>query len=164
MSFKQGRNDLCGCGSGKKYKKCCIHKDDNNSNRFASLVSKSKSILGTSKFSFVPNQIKISELMLDLLSEYRNESEDIESIKTLLGIGCIAWNLSFIEDHSRQLELKEMLNKFFGSSENKSKIIELINDIIEKKLRKYPDIKRSIVSYEVVEMGDEYDIQIASTP
>ena len=24
MSNKVGRNDLCPCGSGKKYKKCCI--------------------------------------------------------------------------------------------------------------------------------------------
>ena len=24
-SPKQGRNDLCPCGSGKKYKKCCLH-------------------------------------------------------------------------------------------------------------------------------------------
>ena len=24
MSHKTGRNDLCPCGSGKKYKKCCM--------------------------------------------------------------------------------------------------------------------------------------------
>jgi len=23
---KKSRNELCSCGSGKKYKKCCIHK------------------------------------------------------------------------------------------------------------------------------------------
>lgn len=27
-----GRNDLCPCGSGKKYKKCCIYKVENTSN------------------------------------------------------------------------------------------------------------------------------------
>jgi len=26
MSEKIGRNDLCSCGSGKKYKKCCLGK------------------------------------------------------------------------------------------------------------------------------------------
>ena len=25
-----GRNDLCYCGSGKKYKKCCINKNNND--------------------------------------------------------------------------------------------------------------------------------------
>ena len=27
-SMKTGRNDACPCGSGKKYKKCCLLKDD----------------------------------------------------------------------------------------------------------------------------------------
>lgn len=27
MSDKIGRNDKCPCGSGKKYKKCCMNKD-----------------------------------------------------------------------------------------------------------------------------------------
>ena len=31
MKQKIGRNDLCPCGSGKKYKKCCIKKEDNAS-------------------------------------------------------------------------------------------------------------------------------------
>ena len=26
--MKLGRNDLCHCGSGKKYKKCCLQKDE----------------------------------------------------------------------------------------------------------------------------------------
>lgn len=26
-SFKMGRNELCSCGSGKKYKKCCLLKE-----------------------------------------------------------------------------------------------------------------------------------------
>ncbi len=27
--MKMGRNDLCPCGSGKKYKKCCVNLEDN---------------------------------------------------------------------------------------------------------------------------------------
>ena len=30
MVQKPGRNDPCPCGSGKKYKKCCLHKDADN--------------------------------------------------------------------------------------------------------------------------------------
>ena len=29
MGKKIGRNDPCPCGSGKKYKKCCLGKEDN---------------------------------------------------------------------------------------------------------------------------------------
>ena len=28
MSDQPGRNDVCPCGSGKKYKKCCLEKDE----------------------------------------------------------------------------------------------------------------------------------------
>lgn len=28
--MKIGRNDLCPCGSGKKYKKCCLYKKHQN--------------------------------------------------------------------------------------------------------------------------------------
>ena len=28
MKTKIGRNDLCPCGSGKKYKRCCLDKDE----------------------------------------------------------------------------------------------------------------------------------------
>lgn len=28
-----GRNDVCHCGSGKKYKKCCIDKDENKNRK-----------------------------------------------------------------------------------------------------------------------------------
>lgn len=31
MSKKVGRNDICPCGSGKKYKKCCLNSENNNS-------------------------------------------------------------------------------------------------------------------------------------
>ena len=36
MSQKVGRNDPCPCGSGKKYKKCCI--EDNSSSVWSSDV------------------------------------------------------------------------------------------------------------------------------
>ena len=33
MKNKIGRNDLCPCGSGKKYKKCCISKTEMTQSR-----------------------------------------------------------------------------------------------------------------------------------
>ena len=32
MNKSVGRNDPCPCGSGKKYKKCCLNKDTRNTN------------------------------------------------------------------------------------------------------------------------------------
>lgn len=38
-----GRNDLCGCGSGRKYKHCCLHLDENRKVRFGA-ARKSQSL------------------------------------------------------------------------------------------------------------------------
>ena len=47
-----GRNDLCPCGSGKKYKKCCLVKDE------AKEIAKNRIINGTKKFEGVIQKIK----------------------------------------------------------------------------------------------------------
>ena len=47
-----GRNDLCPCGSVKKYKKCCLVKDE------AKEIAKNRIINGTKKFEGVIQKIK----------------------------------------------------------------------------------------------------------
>jgi hypothetical protein len=39
MAGKPGRNDPCPCGSGKKYKACCINKSQVRSNIFWKLLA-----------------------------------------------------------------------------------------------------------------------------
>ena len=40
MSNKNGRNELCSCGSGKKFKKCCGFKAQAQKQRKASIIGK----------------------------------------------------------------------------------------------------------------------------
>jgi hypothetical protein len=43
MTTKIGRNDPCHCGSGQKYKKCCLAKDDaSRSAELAALAAKAE--------------------------------------------------------------------------------------------------------------------------
>jgi len=37
--MKQGRNEMCNCGSGKKFKKCCIHNISNTTEKLVNDVS-----------------------------------------------------------------------------------------------------------------------------
>ena len=46
-----GRNDLCPCGSGKKYKKCCLVKDE------AIEIAKNRIINGTKKFESIIGKV-----------------------------------------------------------------------------------------------------------
>src|SRR5258708_19711611 len=44
---KVGRNDPCPCGSGKKYKRCCLEKDETAERTFAATASVPQRQIGT---------------------------------------------------------------------------------------------------------------------
>src|SRR5260370_38888842 len=44
---KVGRNDPCPCGSGKKYKRCCLEKDETAERKFAATASVPQRQIGT---------------------------------------------------------------------------------------------------------------------
>jgi hypothetical protein len=44
---KIGRNDPCPCGSGKKYKRCCLEKDETAERKFAAAASVPQRQIGT---------------------------------------------------------------------------------------------------------------------
>ncbi|WP_202927979.1 YecA family protein [Cyclobacterium roseum] len=48
--MKIGRNDPCHCGSGKKYKKCCLHKDEEKEIFEASMESDSEELFPVEDF------------------------------------------------------------------------------------------------------------------
>ncbi|MFO7826689.1 MAG: SEC-C metal-binding domain-containing protein [Cyclobacterium sp.] len=50
MAMKIGRNDPCHCGSGKKYKKCCLHKDEEKEISQTSLESDSEELFPVEQF------------------------------------------------------------------------------------------------------------------
>ncbi len=42
---KVGRNELCPCGSGKKYKKCCLHKEEDFNNFYRRITQSYRSLM-----------------------------------------------------------------------------------------------------------------------
>lgn len=61
--IKIGRNDPCYCGSGKKYKKCCMEKDEQLQNQVEQkLEAKPKQLLNYEAV----NQLSTDEIMMQL--------------------------------------------------------------------------------------------------
>ncbi|MFI0435311.1 MAG: SEC-C metal-binding domain-containing protein [Parachlamydiaceae bacterium] len=52
MVEKVGRNDLCSCGSGKKYKNCCFHKDHQKKTPLGGRKFTAKLLSGKSQAQF----------------------------------------------------------------------------------------------------------------
>lgn len=44
--MKRGRNELCSCGSGQKYKKCCLAKDEANEKEALERTRRPENVMG----------------------------------------------------------------------------------------------------------------------
>ena len=99
---KIGRNELCPCGSGKKYKNCCLLNTPTNSSRASTSIEKILEFvkLCLSKESadgYAPNnKINIRNILLinsdTLVCEFFPYSQDSIGIKTEIG-----FIISFLE-------------------------------------------------------------------
>ncbi|SCI21093.1 Predicted metal-binding protein related to the C-terminal domain of SecA [uncultured Clostridium sp.] len=137
-----GRNDLCPCGSGKKYKKCCLNKD------MASERSSRK--VGLSQKQYYELYSKISEFSRDekFKAEYDKaretffimEDEEINSKFERF------FNTYFIQDHIMENK-KVMTVEFFEANRDNLDMVE--RDILRSLFESYVSV------YEVKEIQDE---------
>ena len=73
--MKIGRNEPCVCGSGKKYKKCCLKSNDINSHHRIETTENFKEIneFMTQEFQ---NKIKQSEIWNELVAKFGEEKAE----------------------------------------------------------------------------------------
>lgn len=67
--MKVGRNDLCPCGSGKKYKKCCIGKDE------ATIVNSGLDLYAYHRYCTHADKVKAPKINQKLLNIYDNNDK-----------------------------------------------------------------------------------------
>jgi len=77
-----GRNDLCPCGSGKKYKKCCL---DKNEKVRAVLVSERRKLTKENLQQYMRDLGACPEIE-SLFGIIKDEQKEKESLKNLLEI------------------------------------------------------------------------------
>lgn len=169
---KLGRNDPCFCGSGNKYKRCCLldnslkqelSTNDNmlqrSSDRLKEYVT--TNIDGQWTISKDPPEIKISAIILELADELLEFAKKPSQYKSAIAITCIAWNMACFPEKQN-----EHLNKLFAEVDDdlyKQDATEIINALIEKKNHYYPTMKRLILAYDVIVSRNKYRLNVIST-
>jgi hypothetical protein len=173
-SVKLGRNELCPCDSGKKYKKCCLinakyeEGEESPQDRAATLLGRKRLLekLKHNDVIFSPpidSMPKISaailELAKDMLDSARNKSQRKIAIMT----ACTAWNMSVVAP----LDLfDEKMNIFFemndSDAEGQMLIKQIISSMIEKKNLLYPDDLRVVVDFEIVDTKTFFSVNVAA--
>jgi hypothetical protein len=175
---KIGRNDLCHCNSGLKYKKCCLNskqvkyitpEDMESFSAQTELKQKVKDHLPPEVriLDADSQMVKMSEVILEFASEMLRHSDTRTEKKQAIDIACLSWNLALIKetDHERYKKKLIFFLKQMGlkDADEKNEIQSLISDLVDKKIKEYSLIDRFIVEYQVKFKKDELMLHVAST-
>ena len=110
-----GRNELCPCGSGRKYKKCCLEKDK------AKDIARNRIKLGEKQFDNVIT--KISESTSEDYKVYKNKCEVDFGVSSYELENLM--NVYYLVNYKYNKQSSLMMNYF-----NKHKQIKLIYECI----------------------------------
>ena len=159
LTKKIGRNDPCFCGSGKKYKKCCLDtryesiSEDEQSN--AALLAEFQEKL-IQKFpekdlTIVDNynsqhSDRMSEVILDFADELLQMTSNHKEMELTIILAIVAWNVTIAGG-----DIEETFEKFDSVFENKipNEFRQLLQWLVEKKQKYYSEYDRSIVDFNI---------------
>lgn len=175
MKNKISRNDLCFCGSGLKYKKCCLKskksapEDIRLRHLQTELKQKIEKTLEEEVIFLEPNSqpVKMSEIILEFAQDMLRHAYTRSEKKKAIDLACLAWNLALVK-HESEEEYEIQLDAFLKqlgikSQADKNDLQPLIHALVEKKLSEYSEIDRFIINYQIDFHKDEMMLNVAST-
>ncbi len=172
QTSKYGRNSYCRCGSGKKYKKCCLYNEIvTKKGDELEQISKNKLMKKYSKDALVVNSekmggIKMSEVILEYADELLSMADTNKSKKNAIILAITAWNIS----HFDKIKQKNVIDDFLKSmdtnknSHSHEEIHQIFQTLIDKKLFEYSSIDRLVIDFEFIELGNNnFHLNVVST-
>lgn len=180
-SHKIGRNDPCFCGSGKKYKKCCLAANTNEENQDDDLQifqndqkcfqekfdSKGQSVtFGTAEELGTE---KMSEVIVEFLEELLEIVEDYTAQENIIFFGIAAWNIAIMSEYEGK-PLKSYMKDFppFEEAQKnpgfKKALTTLFRALVRRKHEKYAHVNRFIVDFKITKKKkDDFHLTVIST-
>ena len=122
-----GRNELCPCGSGRKYKKCCLEKDK------AKDIARNRIKLGEKQFDNVIT--KISESTSEDYKAYKNKCEVDFGVSSYELENLM--NVYYLVNYKYNKQSSLMMNYF---NKHKKNIYDADSEIIENTLNSYMSV------------------------
>jgi len=167
---KINRNALCPCGSGRRYKNCCLY---NKADQIQEAKANGLALLGKFKNEHKDKEmtwdhtedvgtVKMSEVIIDFADELLSQFNTKETKKMAIGTAIFAWNLALTEESERESKIEELINAAGGKkgSQEWDDLLQVLEAFIYKKELKYPSINQLILSFEFIETknGDHLNI------
>lgn len=112
------------------------------------------------------DQIKMSEILPLFAKPFIDEYVTTpHSFDAAIKYSIMVWNLGLLSEDQRPeyIELfQEGIQAAFGGSISREKNLEIMNMLLERKRTLFPDVKRLIKSYEIINKGDDSFINVES--
>jgi hypothetical protein len=130
---------------------------------FEPLVKKLKGsdILGERQIVIRQSEEKMSDKLLNLIEPYKQYADSREAMEKLVVLGLMAWNTAVMQAKGGHVPAMGDLFKLFGPDEKLGR--EMVNALIERKKKLYPDNHRMIMEYHLTDRGADYHLSVAST-
>jgi hypothetical protein len=181
---KMGRNSLCFCGSGKKYKKCCFQQNENPADDKESMLIKKKQHALWQKFVDQHPDQKVhywqqgsmdegmSGAILDYADDFLRFAKTCEDYTWIISLSILAWNLSIINSFADPQTFNNVIDDMLADSleleegsEGWREVKGMLIKLIHKKQRNFPYVNRIVYDFEVIPLKEgEFYLNVLSSP
>jgi hypothetical protein len=170
---KLGRNDPCLCGSGKKYKKCCLNNQMIESENLLKQesINKLKKRNTDRKSVFIDSEKlgvnKMSEIILEYAEELLELASTPAGMQRAILLAISAWNLSLISGDKRIKAIDMFIHdvmKIAKHSNEWEEMRNIVQTLIEKRITEYPDVDRFVFDYEFIQLSkNDFHLNVISS-
>jgi hypothetical protein len=122
--MKIGRNDLCPCGSGKKYKKCHLDEDEAGARAGQRPAGPARQML-----TFVEPLLEATD-------------RSPEAAKRVMDLGAIYWDLAVSPDQARERTLSRYVDEAFDDEAGRQAFRQTARAMIERHRQMFPELHR----------------------
>jgi len=143
---KVGRNDPCSCGSGAKYKRCCLSKTETDERAYA----RDDAPLDDAEAQLAQQMIAFAEPVL------RKEKDNPKGLKKALTFGAMCWDLALLDtDNAREQALTDCVEGLWKDDPNvtdevRESFRSLARSMIERHREMFPEMHATRASSVVV--------------
>lgn len=108
---------------------------------------------------------KLSDALLKLIQPYAHEADSYDLYYALVGFASAAWNSSLVAEPERSKLIDDLLEitlKRGAPRQAKAELRSLIEELIQRKLKLFPNDRRYVATFELEDRGDSFYLSVAS--
>lgn len=110
-----------------------------------------------------PGEIKMSDALEDVIEPFVADAGTKEAMTKLVGLGAMAWNFTLMPPVEQKKGVQELAESMSAEPEDYEMLIQIVNQLMQRKRKLFPDVDRFIVNYTVEDVGDGWHLSVAST-